>query len=172
MPDSQYPLAGLSAFGSYLRELRVAQELSLADVRRRLQGLDVAVRLRDLQDWEVGVRRPNIRAKAALIAVLNGSPAQADMLVLYDLHAGRARVEAYLRGDEQQLAQLAQQHQAYGADQARTWLRRRTLWLPPDTPSIMPAWLMDELSGVLGRLYAREPAAALRLLREAIHQLG
>ena len=36
----------------------------------------------------------------------------------------------------------------------------------------MPAWLMDELSGVLDRLYAREPAAALRLLREAIRQLG
>lgn len=169
--DSQTLLDGCTALGAYLHELREAQQFDPATLCRRLRQLGVAARPRDLVAWEAGTRLPGSRARAALIAALNGSPTQADMLVLHDLHATSTITEALATGDTAHVNHIISAHQVYGASQARAWLRRRARWRPPGVSAAMPIWLMEELSDALGRLYACSPMLATRLLREALQQL-
>lgn len=145
-----------SAFGAYIRELRQVAGLRREDVCAHLRSMGFKTTIKDLWSWESGEIRPSSTTKAALIQTLEGSPEQADTLLLADLQVSTTIKAALLEGDRERVQQIQEEHIAYAIRQARDWAQlqqRQKL----SKHSQAPAVLAYEAQVLLNMLHERNP---------------
>lgn len=142
----------LSAFGAYIRSLRKLSGLRQQDVQESLHDMGFKTSIRDLYGWEHGVARPSSPAKAALIKILDGSPVEADELLLLDMRQAPLVEAAIQAGDRGQAQQMVHAHTALGAEKTKAWVRLRSQRAAPDVRRQVPAELLQEAQALVLQL--------------------
>jgi hypothetical protein len=120
------------AFAGYIRYLRRAMHLRQKDVRDALRDApyNLKCHVKDLYEWEYGIRRPTSTPRAALIRVLGGSADQADELLLYSVltlsqqeTVMASLADAVRTGDQTAINTALEAARGQGEKVAESWIR-------------------------------------------------
>ena len=162
------------AFAGYIRHLRRELHLRQKDVRDALRATpyNLKCHIKDLYEWEYGIRRPTSTPRAALIRVLGGSADQADELLLYCVltlsqqeTAMASLVEAAQVGDQAVIDAALATARGYGKRVAEAWMRDSEVRRLAQAAMEVPPAQRDEALRLLALLTERSADAAADWLK-------
>jgi transcriptional regulator with XRE-family HTH domain len=165
-------MAQASAFSAYLRELRNARQLSQEKICNELRQMGFRTSVKDVYEWENGIRKPSSAARAGLIQVIDGSPAHADELLLCDVRASVLITTAFAESDTDRINELLRVGVERGRSLAREWLEMQLLTKQENNINTLPAEMGERLSYLGAALFVRNPSAFKEWLRFGYFRLA